>query len=146
MRQQRIGWVFAALAALQRATLARAQPTPGSATIPTDAALQSEIARVAAATTDAELQTSLARLRATAGPDFGALIPQLVVFLVNATDVRTAMIPGVIIDRLQISPAQIRKALAPYRDTTDARLKPQIDNLLQGAGGAPPQPSGASPP
>jgi len=99
-------------------------------TIEPNPALQAQIAQAAAARNAAELDTALAALKAGGGPHYAALIPQLVYALMHATDEPAAMIPGVIIDRLGISKEQLRTALAPYRTTSDARLKRQIDNLL----------------
>jgi hypothetical protein len=122
---------------LQVGAVAHAEPTPSATAITPNAAIQREIARCASAANDAQLQPALDKLRALGGPDFVELIPQLVYYLANAKDLRDAMMPGVISDRLQITPAQLRAALAPYRNTSDPKMKQQIDNLLQGAGEAP---------
>jgi hypothetical protein len=124
-------------AVLRAAAGAHAAATPPGGTITPNPSLQNEIARAAAADSEAELHASLAKLRAAGGPEFGDLIPQLVLYLMDAKDVRQAMIAGVIIDRLKISPAQIERALRPYRTTNDPRLRREIDNLLDGTAGGP---------
>jgi hypothetical protein len=120
---------------------AHGQPSQAADTIAVDATIQAEIARTAAAQSEADLQESLTRLRASGGEDFGTLIPQLVVYLMNAPDVHQAMAVGVIIERLQISPPQLERALEPYRSSSDARVRQQIGNLL----GKPETPSSGGP-
>ena len=93
-------------------------------------AIQTQIAEAAAARSEGELQAALAKLKDGGGVHHEVLIPQLVVVLMHARDDRQAMIPGVIIDRLGITKAQLHHALDPYRGTEDPRLKAQLDNLL----------------
>ena len=131
MTRLRAFLLLSAVTAVLAGVWVRAQPAPtASDSITPDPAIQRQLARAAAASNEAELQVALARLRVIGGNDFRELIPQLVVFLMNATDVRQSMTPGIIIDRLAISPAQLQQALAPYAATHDVRLRQQIGNLL----------------
>ncbi len=102
----------------------------GAEQITPDATIQAQIAAAAAAKTDSELQTALAELKQSGGADYEKLVPQLVYVLMHSKDDRSAMISGVIVDRLDISPSQLRRALEPYRMTKDPQLKRQIENLL----------------
>jgi len=95
-----------------------------------DGARQEAIAAVARAEDTAAFDAALEPLRPEAHDDFALLIPQLVYTLMHARDDREAMVAGVIVDRLGITPAQLRRALEPYRQSSDPRVRAQVRNLL----------------
>lgn len=101
-------------------------------TIQPDAKLQAAIARSAEAKSEEEFEKHLRGLAEQGGKDFALLVPQLVYSLMQLTDAREAMIAAVIADRLSISDVQFAAALVPYLDTSDERLRAQLDNLLGG--------------
>lgn len=122
--------VVAVLAIARRHDESRARIVP-------DVPRQEAIAAVAHAKDPAALDAALEPLRAEARDDFARLIPQLVYVLMHARDDREAMVAGVIVDRLRITPAQLRAALEPYRQSSDPLLRAQVLNLL-GEEDAPP--------
>lgn len=95
-----------------------------------DERVQTKIASVASATSEQQLAGALAALRAVVAPDFSDLVPQLAVFLLDARDERAGMTPALIVDRLGVTRGQILRAVEPYLDTPDARLRAQLENLL----------------
>lgn len=117
-------WYASLLPLLAYATSAWAleiQPAP---------ALQAQLARAAAAENELEFQHVLDEIKASASSNYDDLIPQLVYAVVHAKERREALVPSVIIRRLGISKAQVSSSLQPYRSTTDARVRVEIDNLL----------------
>lgn len=95
-----------------------------------DARVQARIAAVTSATSEEQLAGALAALRAVVADDFSDLVPQLALFLIDARDERAGMTPALIVSRLGVTRGQILRAVEPYLDTPDARLRAQLENLL----------------
>lgn len=111
-------------------SLAATPPPTRRDAIEPDAAIQREIARVAAAGSAQELKAPLARLRQAGGRNHAALMPQLVLFSMRAMDVRGGMAPAVVIRELGISREAQLEGLAPYLGATDPRLARELRNYL----------------
>ena len=93
-------------------------------------ALQDAIRRVARAEDEASLEAALTELRALSAPDFSDLLPQLALFLLVADGEREGMTPAVIVQRLGITRAQVERAVAPHRGSSDPALRAEIEDLL----------------
>jgi hypothetical protein len=107
-----------------------ARVAAASATPARDAGVQAKIAAVASATSEEQLASTLAALRAVTAPDYSGLVPQLALFLLDARDERAGMTPALIVSRLGVTRGQILRAVEPYLDAPDAKLRAQLDNLL----------------
>ncbi len=90
--------------------------------------VQGILAELTAAKDEAQVRRALARL--TSAADRPTIIVQLVYALMNTHGDRDAMIPGVVVDRLAITPAELHSTLEPYRQSPDPKVRAQIENLL----------------
>lgn len=138
MRSRLTPRALAGWAALLTAVVAqgRVAAAPALDAVAPNPDIQRAIARVASATNEQELMGPLIVLKAMGGEDFVELVPQLLYFSMRGTDVREGMAAAVIIDRLQVSKDQQLGAIAPYLDTSDARLQRELRNLLSNLDGA----------
>jgi hypothetical protein len=73
-------------------------------------------------------------VRRASAPDHADLVPQLALFLLAARGEREGMAPALIVDRLDVSPRQILRAVEPHLDTPDAALREQLEDLLGAVG------------
>jgi hypothetical protein len=120
---------------LRAAALAAVLLVAGSArgqTIEPDTRLQSAIAAAGSARSQQALEERLRGLAALGGKDYEKLVPQLVYFMMHQSDSHGAMLPAVIADRMHISDVQMASGLVPYLDTSDEKLRAELDNLLGG--------------
>lgn len=95
-----------------------------------NAAVQRELAAVAAATNQAELDRAIGQLRQAIGSDTSAVMPQLVYFSMRAGDVREGMTPAVVVRELHITPEQQLAGLTPYLAASDERLAHELRQYL----------------
>jgi hypothetical protein len=95
-----------------------------------DPALQAGIRRVLDAPDEAEQRAALEALRADAGPEHAALVPQLFLFSHAATDTREGMALGVVLAALAIPPADVIRALVPLLESEDPDARAEVGNVL----------------
>jgi hypothetical protein len=95
-----------------------------------DERIQTEIRRALEVRDEAELLASNASLRELGGRQHELLVPQLFLFSSRGTSTREAMAFGGLRDRLRIPPLAIVRALVPYLDGEDARLRTELAGVL----------------
>jgi hypothetical protein len=95
-----------------------------------DAALQSAIRDVLAAADESAYARALDSLRALAGPAHATLVPQLLLFSMDATDTREAMAIGALVSALPIPPGDVVCALVPLLESSDEPLRAAVAGVL----------------
>jgi hypothetical protein len=95
-----------------------------------DPALQSAIRDVLNAGDEPGFAKALDDLRASSGPEYRSLVPQLLLFSMEATDTREAMAFGAIVAALRIPPRDVVGALVPWLESTDTALRAAVGGVL----------------
>jgi hypothetical protein len=100
-------------------------PTPSR-----DPALQSAIREVLSAADESGFARALEGLRARSGPEHRTLVPQLLLFSIDATDTREAMAFGALVAALRIPPRDVVGALVPLLESSDEALRTAVGGVL----------------
>jgi hypothetical protein len=115
------------LATLLGSLARQAGPEP---LLQSDPELAAGLQRLLAATNEADHRRAFDGLRASAGPGHERLVRQLFLTAQEATDTREAMLFGWVVAALPIPDRDVVGALVPLLESTDAKLRAEVGNVL----------------